>query len=227
MKKTGLLFLVGAAILITACSSPEKQDSTSEVVSETAEPATEIASEAATETTTSVTVIEPTETSFVNEVISISREDISDYYDGETQTVGDDIHGYLEIPVEWEYEPDDHEKAVMVYTDDEGNRIYMKNCDLMGYGIDIKDIDKLAECYNYSSCFRDAEMLKYEVDEYTAYKLTHCRLEAIQPVNYGDEYCSDWIFECEDGINRSVGFSGSEDFIKMSDNIIKTYHLYN
>ena len=231
MRKSAVfLFSIGAAALITACSSHEKQASTSESISETAEPTTEIVTEAVTETT-SVTVTQPSETSFVKEVISISREDISDYYfDGETQTIGDDIHGYLEIPIEWEYEePDAHKRAVMAYTDDEGNRIYMKNCDLIGWGLGIKDIDKLAEQYESmdKSCFNDAEIIKYELDGYSAYKLTYSALEAIQPVNYGDEYCTQWIFECEDGVNRSVGFSGSEDFIKTSDNIIKTYNLHN
>ena len=103
----------------------------------------------------------------------------------------------------------------------------MVNCDIFGWGINHKNIDDLAELYNYSGSFKDTEVTKYDVDGCTAYKLTYSRLSAVNAVNYGDDYVAHWIFECEDGINRAVIFRGTEVFIESSDNIIKTYHLYN
>ncbi len=210
---------------ITSCSSPK--NGVSLVESETAA-ADAIVTETTAKVTTAETVIEPVITTTTIKAIKIEKKDISDEvaYDYETQIVGNDTYGYLEIPIEWEYEEDDHKRPIMAYIDDKGNRIYMKNCDLIGFGITHKDIDELAELYDGSGAFNDAETIKYEIDGYTAYKTTYSRLEAVQPVNYGEEYCTHWIFECEDGVNRSVGFSGSEEFIEMSDNIIKTYHLY-
>lgn len=227
MKKSAVI-VFALCVFLTACSAAEKDNSAAENTAETATAAkTEASFSEPVETTTITMVSEPAIT--IAEAIKISMEDISDYvYDGETQTVGNDTYGYLDIPIEWKYEePDAHKRAVMAYIDDEGNRIDMKNCDLIGYGISIKDINKLAEAYSGKGVFNDTETIKYEIDGYTAYKTTYSRVEAIELVNYRDENCAHWIFECEDGVNRSVGFSGSEDFIRMSDNIIKTYHLHN
>lgn len=219
MRKLAVfLFSIGAAILITACSSFEKYTSISEIVLETAESTTEIVTEAAIETTTAVTVTKSIETLPVCEVISISREDISDYYfDGETQTIGDDIYGYLEIPAELKYyEPFERIEASIMYVDNAEN---IKNSvSMYNFSKRFKDADEQVECYNYKKYYSDVKIIKYDVDGYTVYKITY---------STDRTYISQWIFECEDGVNRSVKFSGSEDFINMSDNIIKTYNLYN
>ncbi len=221
MKKSAIILLL-LCIGMTSCSSPKKVTSSAESVSEMVEATTAIVTEATTTTETTITelISKPAETSVTLEAIKIKREDISDYvYEGETQTVGDDTYGYLEIPIEWEYYEPYERIGVITYADNEGNKISMYNYDLNGFGIKYKDIDELALLFDYSEVFDNAELIKYEIDSYTTYKSIY--------VNYEAKYCALWIFECEDGVNRSIGFRGTEDFIERSDNIIKTYHLYN
>lgn len=227
MKKSAIILLL-LCIGMTSCSSPKKVTSSSESVSETIA-ATEITPETTAAITTDEAVSETTVTTTAVKAIKIKREDISDYvYEGETQTVGNDTYGYLDISYDWEYkEQDAHQRPIMDYVDGEENEFTMINCDIFGWGISHKNIDDLAELYDYSGSFKDAEVTKYDVDGYTAYKLTCSRLSAVNAVNYDDYYVAHWIFECEDGINRAVIFRGTEDFIEGSDNIIKTYHLYN
>lgn len=240
MKKSAIILLI-LCIVVTACSVPEKDGSALESIPETA--AAAIAAEtifSETDETSLETKVSESAVTSAMEVIKIKREDISDefIYDGETQTIGDDLNGYLEIPAEWEYEkPDDYyndapeTKGVEFYTDNGDNRIFIRNCSLTGFGIIHKDIDELAGLYDYSGSFNDFETVKYEVDGYTAYKITHSglksELKAVLDEDHDNEYYVCWLFECEDEVNREVKFIGSEDFIKMSDNIIKTYHLYN
>ncbi|MCM1226076.1 MAG: hypothetical protein NC320_01465 [Clostridium sp.] len=146
----------------------------------------------------------------------------------ELQTIGNDEYGYLDTVYSLEYEPDDHGRAYMKYVDGYGNSITFKNSGRFGFGIKIESVDKLAEEYYEleKEYFGDMEMVRTEVDGHTAYKLTNSKMTAFDDVNYGYEYCADWIFERADGVNWSVIFTGDEEFVKMSDDIMQTYHLY-
>lgn len=232
MKRILTLF-ASFCLFLTACGTDENS---AKNISETE--ITESDLQNVTEPVTAESVTEPTVieteagtlpiTTVPSEMESISADD--------SKTIGNKNYGYLDVSSDWKYkEPMVIEASSIEYTDGNGNSISIRLYAEWGadgqYIYSDEGIDDLAErCYEQFKEFKNIEMIETKIDGYKAYKLTYIRAvrtdDGRGEVSYGDKYYAECLFECADGINRSVMFSGDEKFTKSADKIIKTYHLY-
>lgn len=200
-----LLFVTAAVISLQGCSGAKNTSRT-----EQTEAVTTQTSEYYSETQTA-------ETERYYEISSAEYLDLSDtkQYSGETKTIGGSEFGYVEVPAEWsESVMYVIERPSVDYDDGNGNSISM-----WYYEDGAGSIEELAY---HSFLAHDASgvdhlnLKRAEINGFNAYRFSY--------MSPNGKYCSKWLLECADGINRGIAFTGKDTGIyELSNMLIKTY----
>lgn len=200
-----LLFVTAVVICLQGCSGAKKTSRT-----EQTEAVTTQTSEYYSETQTS-------ETERYYEISSAEYLDLSDTkpYSEETKTIGGSEFGYVEVPAEWsESVMYVIERPSVNYDNGNGNSISM-----WYYEDGAESIEELAYhsflAYDVSGVGH-LNLKRAEINGFKAYRFSYMSPNGM--------YCSKWLLECADGINRGITFTGKDMGIyELSNMLIKTY----
>ena len=200
-----MLLLVTAAVILQGCSGAEKTSKTEKTEAVTAQ------------TTEHYSETQTAETERYYEISSAEYLDLSDteQYSGETKTIGSSEFGYVEVPAEWsESVMYVIERPSVNYDDGNGNSISM-----WYYEDSVKSIEELAYHTFHAhdvSGVGHLNLKRAEINGFKAYRFSY--------MSSNDRYCSKWLLECADGINRGITYTGKDTGIyELSNMLIKTY----
>ena len=216
-----MLLLAAVAVILQGCSGAEKTSPTEQTEAVTAQTTeyytdTEQTEAVTAQTTEYYTETQTAETEGYYELYSAEYLDLSDTekYSGETKTIGGSEFGYIDVPADWsESVMYVIERPAVSYDDGNGNSISM------WYEDGNKSIDELAYISfiaHDANSVSQLNLKRAEINGFKAYRFSY------MPSN--DKYCSMWLLECADGINRGITFTGKDTGIyELSNMLIKTY----